>query len=394
MEPLLNPLSYVLLIGATLGVVLLVFLLRHARGSAAQSLLTGLMAAYLAIVVAFALQANIDLISWLHRAPWLAHGVGVIDLLVWLIGPLHLLYIRTTLEGSFRWRWYDSLHLVPAGYVFLKLLPFYLKPAAAKLAQLVYVHGTPSVPNLMAALCIMLGLGYLLWSMWLLQDTPSQTKTPLRHPRSWLWQFTITSALAWCGFLVLFASAHVGYPISLNIGNGIGTIMVGWLCAIGYLSFGQAALYSDGLAELPQTAPSKKYAHSGLDQVKATAHLARLQHALSEEHIYTQPDLTLGTMAEHLGMTPHHLSQLINEYLGTSFHGLINEHRIARAQVLLNDAVYAHYTMEGIALEVGYKTRSTFYNAFKKHTNLTPTTYKKQALAQEVTQTPTHSVAK
>ncbi|MGD2084971.1 MAG: helix-turn-helix domain-containing protein [Candidatus Aminicenantes bacterium] len=34
--------------------------------------------------------------------------------------------------------------------------------------------------------------------------------------------------------------------------------------------------------------------------------------------------------------------------------------------------------MSTAAIEVGFNTMAAFYNAFKKHTNMTPTQYKKE----------------
>ncbi len=376
MEPLLNPLAYVLLMGATLGLIHLVLLLPRATRTVADGLHATLTGIYVIVVVAFALQTNVDLISWLHRAPWLVHGIGLIDPLVWLIGPLHLFYVRTALRKQPHWRWHDALHAIPAVLVVLELWPFYMQSSTAKLVHLVRIHETPFVPGFIAVVCIVQGLGYVLWSLRSIPKVPALPHTRTLHGSWTLRWFTYITLVAWLGFLVLFLGAHVGVTPFLNLGNGVSTIMVGWLGAAGYLRItSQRPPQPEHSAS---TVPAKKYAQSGLDAARAAQYLEQLQQGLRDEQWYMDANLTLRTMAERLDMTPHHLSQLINEHLGTTFHALVNEHCVRHAQALLRDAAYAHYTMEGIALEVGYSTRSTFYNAFKRHTDLTPAAYRKQ----------------
>jgi len=42
---------------------------------------------------------------------------------------------------------------------------------------------------------------------------------------------------------------------------------------------------------------------------------------------------------------------------------------------MLNEMNELNITIEGLAFDVGYNSRSAFYRAFKKYTDLTPTEY-------------------
>ncbi|CAM1341981.1 helix-turn-helix domain-containing protein [Tenacibaculum amylolyticum] len=87
--------------------------------------------------------------------------------------------------------------------------------------------------------------------------------------------------------------------------------------------------------------------------------------------------LSLETLATELQMSSSQLSKLINEQSDQNFNYLINGYRIAYSKELLLDENYANYTITSIALESGFNSKSTFYYAFKKHTGITPTEFKK-----------------
>ena len=55
----------------------------------------------------------------------------------------------------------------------------------------------------------------------------------------------------------------------------------------------------------------------------------------------------------------------------------INGYRVKEAKHLLKLKTYNKYSIEGIARNVGFNSKSSFNNAFKRFTGLTPSQYKK-----------------
>lgn len=127
---------------------------------------------------------------------------------------------------------------------------------------------------------------------------------------------------------------------------------------------------------LPAAAPAPKYRGSGLTDDNA----ARLAEAIAEvlrgEEIY-RADFSLQRLAELTGSNPHYVSQVINQHFGCNYSRLINRARISEACRRLADTRrYGHYSVEGIAESVGFNSRSTFYDTFKKITDLTVGEYR------------------
>ena len=99
----------------------------------------------------------------------------------------------------------------------------------------------------------------------------------------------------------------------------------------------------------------------------------KIINGFSEESIYQDSEISLAKMAELLNIPAYKLSITINEKMDTSFYDLINSKRIDASLGLLKSN--KGFTVEAIALEVGFKSKSTFYRAFKKHKGITPSDY-------------------
>ena len=77
---------------------------------------------------------------------------------------------------------------------------------------------------------------------------------------------------------------------------------------------------------------------------------------------------------------PYIIYQVFSQQMQTTFYSYINDARIEAAKVELK--VSQRNVLE-IALSVGFNSRSSFYNAFKKNTGMTPSKYKTSAISIE-----------
>ena len=124
-----------------------------------------------------------------------------------------------------------------------------------------------------------------------------------------------------------------------------------------------------------------KYTTSALTPEMAENLLAKLQDFMASEKPHLDYLCTLPKLAKQLAVSPHHLSQVINEQHQQNFFGFINQHRIGVATKLLTDLSKRHFTIAGIANEAGFNSVSAFNAAFKRQTGVTPSQFKKQATA-------------
>ena len=95
---------------------------------------------------------------------------------------------------------------------------------------------------------------------------------------------------------------------------------------------------------------------------------------------FTDPYLSLESLAEEIRMSKGHLSFLINTYSEKNFSDYINGFRVDQVKNWILDDEFENYTIESIGLESGFNSKSTFYTAFKKFTDLTPSQFKQMNL--------------
>ncbi len=116
-----------------------------------------------------------------------------------------------------------------------------------------------------------------------------------------------------------------------------------------------------------------------MDADKAAEYSEKLLAYLSEAKPYLDPDLSLRNLAKGIDIHPNQLSWLLNSSIGKNFNEFINHYRIETFKSIAKDPNNAHLTIEGLAYESGFNSKTVFNTYFKKETGLTP----KQFLTQQ-----------
>ena len=120
----------------------------------------------------------------------------------------------------------------------------------------------------------------------------------------------------------------------------------------------------------------EKYKKSTISDKDLREKHQELINYLSSEKLYKDVDLNREILSNHLNITPNQLSQVISYGSFASFYDLINHFRVEESMSLLKDRNNSkNFSVEGIGKLAGFKSKSTFYSLFKKHTNYTPKEY-------------------
>ncbi len=110
--------------------------------------------------------------------------------------------------------------------------------------------------------------------------------------------------------------------------------------------------------------------------------LEDLRRVAGQESFFSSPNPTLKTLAEAVGTHSNRVSRLINQQTDGNFNDFVNSFRIRLAQERLRSEGYRHLTVEAIGQSVGFRSKSAFYQAFRKQTGLSPSQYLKSAEGQ------------
>lgn len=125
-----------------------------------------------------------------------------------------------------------------------------------------------------------------------------------------------------------------------------------------------------------QVKTTKKYEKSSLTSDIQDNTLSKLTELMETEKPFLNASFSLPALAKMLVVSPHHLSQILNEKLGYSFFDYTATYRIKEAQRLLLSPENAHIKIEEIAEMVGYNSKSAFNTSFKKIVGQTPSQFR------------------
>ena len=106
-----------------------------------------------------------------------------------------------------------------------------------------------------------------------------------------------------------------------------------------------------------------------------TAILDKILNQMKDTAVICDTEFSLDKLAELVGANHAYVSQTINTLLKVNFRSFLNGYRIREAQRLFTEPDATKYTIESIALQVGFKSRNAFREAFKEITGVTPNFY-------------------
>lgn len=268
---------------------------------------------------------------------------------------------------------------------FLELLPFFLSPAGEKIAfleqamqdqKLLFLGRVSLLPNSWHYM-MQLGLGILLMGI-MFTKTLKYRKQVIVSSRLtkliWLNRISLFLFISNLFILMLFFVQTENFRI-YSFGSLFFTISL----LIVFLSI----FLEPGI--LYGTLPvGSRPVEKGMRNPKAQPEYSteeevfkeRLEIYFRQEKGFLDPQFRQQDLADYLDMSRNELSHCINSYYKKNFNQLLNDKRIEVALQNLDNSGWEHLSLQGIAREVGFKSRTTFNKAFKNKTGLTPSEYK------------------
>ncbi len=358
----MTPVLTVLFLGAVQGVILAGVLFSLRRGNRSANRLLALLVMFFSLNMTLHTLSDAQLVH-------IPHHSGLISVFFFLLGPLVYCYVNALtlqlkeLRYCFgRTGYFQFLPFVIAALIYL---PFYIGGFRVGIVESRFIE------KILFWLMIVHALVYLLLTLRRLHIHSRE----LRRSFSAIGKIN----LYWLRFLLtvmivlwLVSLFFKGFGAGPEAWNYNWLVVSVFIYSIGYLGLRRPEIFSG-----PDSgAPGKKYEKSTLTEERAEKSLRCLLQLMEKEKPFLDGNLTLAGLAELLGMTPHELSQLINQRLERSFFELVNQYRVDEAKVKMTDPAHAHLKLAAVGMMVGFNSTSSFNAAFKKHTGMTPSQFK------------------
>ena len=272
----------------------------------------------------------------------------------YLIGPLIYLYFRTR-RSSARFQRTDMLHVVP----------FVLSTIQTLLDELFGIIIPSVFPWPSLQLLSLAGYGLAAWK--LSNAEPNGARRTLR-------QFLVSTVAVEIVIIITIAVMVRNNDMmpDIRVLFVALTALIYWI-TYKLISSPSSFTVVDDIPDVKrQVAAAVKYANSGLTKDESLRILTQLRHAIEEDKMFAQHDITLDDVSKKLGARKHHLSQVVNEHYSRSFTDLVNTWRLNEARSRLANPACRHEKISAIAYDVGFSSVSVFTTMFKKRFNVTP----------------------
>lgn len=304
---------------------------------------------------------------------WQPKFILIPEILLFTYGPLFYYYIHKLLIVDTPGKKLYLLNFVPLIVQIIIYAPYLLLPNQTFIYKIIDQNLFPFFA-ITGALAFASSTIYWMLSRKLIKDfqqMPGITEYQNKYIRFLTGVIHIKAV-----YLVLWLSIMLVYIVGKTI--GMDTLSVAekiidvlWLLfsfiifALGYF----AIKHPEVLRE------KERYKQQVLDKSEAEEIMEKLEHVINHKKIFLNPDLTLNDLAAEIRTSSHTLSRVINEHYDQTFGGYINHHRIQEFVRKAREENSSSFL--GLALDVGFSSKTTFNRAFKKEFNMTPREYLK-----------------
>jgi len=327
---------------------------------------------------------------FLNRTGYMYHMIWLVDFsepVQYAVAPLaYLIVLSLDPKSSIRKWW---LHFIPFILYFLYFLPFYFASPQYKEASYYFIHHLVNFPSdgqfeflmkwgkfrnyqLYACFCQTTIYMVLCFQM-LLRFKKQAGLFPEIDQREVSWWILFNIVMGMLVVVVLVVKVSFVRDLGDHIIASFFTFLI-YLATIAELTrLGRPHIKPENFQA---TDSAKKIIASGISEDRKDEIQRKLVALMEEKRLYRDSLISLSRVAKQAGEPAYVVSQVINEKMGASFFEWIAKYRVEEAKKMLTDPPGKMLTIDQIAEEVGYNSKSAFNKVFKKFTGKTPTEYK------------------
>ena len=313
------------------------------------------------------------------------HFFRTVPIFYYLSAPAFYFYVAFAMKKRSKFYWSDLIHLIPVTLFLVDYIPFFLLDSAEKqeiIKETVrqksiysFSEGWLFLDNVHAVSRAVIAIGYAIGQLKMILKAPKVSGHSIdsRGISSWFLSLTFLEIIfSVSGFvIIMFFPGAVQRLLSE-------TVTIIFAIVLLLLRFRPAILYGMRYNDIysRDLIDTSRLANTLPEEL--TLELDERLKVFVREKTFLKHDITLAELAEQLKTRPYILSAFLNRKYEVHFNGLINKLRIEYVTEGLADNKWNMLTLEAIGEQAGFNNRTTFFNAFKKFTGMTPTQYIKQ----------------
>lgn len=103
-----------------------------------------------------------------------------------------------------------------------------------------------------------------------------------------------------------------------------------------------------------------------------------LKKYMQDQQPYLNVDLKQSDVAAAIGYPTYLLSAVFTHYLKMGYYDFVNSYRVEKFKQAISEGQHKKYTLVTLAEKCGFKSKASFFRAFKKFTGTTPNEYIQQ----------------
>ncbi|WP_244860251.1 helix-turn-helix domain-containing protein [Flavobacterium psychroterrae] len=299
-----------------------------------------------------------------------------------MVAPSAFLYVRSILFSDRIFRKYDWLHFLPF-IIYFSLSLFVWIGNFTNLEIIDYVSLKINSPFSMLSLTIWLLYSFCQTMMILNYDLKKFKENHFNRIKvlSWIRLYNLV-------ILFLFSTLFVHYFLITRVDSidfscyilisSVLVFTVGWLYfkpQIFYDATENTEFIEEKLIVIKASESKTLPLVKELTPEKKSLYLHKLDSLFASKELFLKKDLVIRDISDETGISVHHISNLINSEFNLHFQDYVNLKRIEYFKEKINDPEWKDLSLEGMAWGSGFKSRTTCFRAFIKHTGKSPSEY-------------------
>jgi AraC-like DNA-binding protein len=290
------------------------------------------------------------------------------------LGPLSFLYLTTRIKGKVSPDRITCMLFIPGILAVIWFFPFFFRSAEEKFASVDFVnYSQPSkaiylffmysaMPYFIVCLLLIVVYAYSVLGK----------KSFAHHVRM---HVIIAHSLVW---ISIAAAVYFTNMYSRHLALDMTLFLIEILLILFYYL---DMRYSDFFDLIVRDVREVRYQRSHINGLDTRAVVFRLKELMELDRLFADDQLSLRTLSEKLGVTPHQLSEILNTELRMNFKTFVNSYRIDEAKKRLTENRDGNIL--NLAFECGFNSKTVFNTTFVRIVGRTPTEYRNECMERK-----------